>query len=70
DIGVTQDILQKAGTWYSFGEERIGQGRDAAIEFLKTNQDIAQVVEKKIRETMFGKSKKSEDKQDRTTKEK
>jgi recombination protein RecA len=70
DMGVTQDILQKAGTWYSFGEERIGQGRDAAIEFLKTNQDIAQVVEKKIRETMFGKSKKSEDKQDRTTKEK
>ncbi len=70
DIGVTQDILQKAGTWYSFGEERIGQGRDAAIEFLKTNQDIAQVVEKKIRETMFGKSKNSEDKQDRTTKEK
>jgi recombination protein RecA len=70
DIGVTQEILQKAGTWYSFGEERIGQGRDAAIEFLKTNQDIAQAVESKIRETMFGKSKKSEDKQDRTAKEK
>ncbi len=70
DIGVSQDILQKAGTWYSFGEERIGQGRDAAIEFLKTNQDIAQSVESKIRETMFGKTKKSEDKQDRTAKEK
>ncbi|KPK62540.1 recombinase RecA [candidate division WOR_3 bacterium SM23_42] len=70
DIGVNQEILQKAGTWYSFGEERIGQGRDAAIEFLKTNQDIAQTVENKIRETMFGKSKKSEDKQDRTAKEK
>lgn len=70
DIGVSQDILQKSGTWYSFGEERIGQGRDAAIEFLKTNQDIAQSVESKIRETMFGKTKKSEDKQDRTAKEK
>jgi recombination protein RecA len=70
DIGVSQEILQKAGTWYSFGEERIGQGRDAAIEFLKTNQDIAQSVENKIRETMFGKPKKSEDKQDRTAKEK
>jgi len=70
DIGVEHNILQKAGTWYSFGEERIGQGRDAAMEFLKTNQDIAKNVEKKIREGMFGKSKASEDKQDRTTKEK
>jgi recombination protein RecA len=70
DIGVSHEILQKSGTWYSFGEERIGQGRDAAIEFLKTNQDIAQTVESKIRETMFGKTKKSEDKQDRTAKEK
>ena len=70
DIGVEQNILQKAGTCYSFGEERIGQGRDAAIEFLKTNQDIAKNVEQTIREGMFGKSKASEDKQDRTAKEK
>jgi len=70
DIGVEHNILQKAGTWYSFGEERIGQGRDAAMEFLKTNQDIAKNVEQKIREGMFGKSKASEDKQDRTAKEK
>jgi recombination protein RecA len=70
DIGVEHNILQKAGTWYSFGEERIGQGRDAAIEFFKTNQDIAKNVERTLREEMFGKSKASEDKQDRTTKEK
>ena len=70
DIGVAHDILQKSGTWYSFGEERIGQGRDAAIEFLKTNQDIAKKVDGTIREKMFGKAKVSEDKQDRTTKEK
>ncbi|MGB7055900.1 MAG: recombinase RecA [bacterium] len=70
DIGVEHNILQKAGTWYSFGEERIGQGRDAAIEFLKTNQDIAKNVEHTLREEMFGKSKASEDKQDRTAKEK
>jgi recombination protein RecA len=70
DMGVEHDILQKSGTWYSFGEERIGQGRDAAIEFLKTNQDIAKNVEQTVREKMFGKSKVSEDKQDRTTKEK
>jgi recombination protein RecA len=70
DIGVEHNILQKAGTWYSFGEERIGQGRDAAIEFLKTNQDIATNVEQTLRQEMFGKSKVSEDKQNRTTKEK
>jgi recombination protein RecA len=70
DIGVEHNILQKSGTWYSFGEERIGQGRDAAIEFLKTNQDIAKNVDRTLREKMFGKSKVSEDKQDRTSKEK
>ncbi|UCG31302.1 MAG: recombinase RecA [candidate division WOR-3 bacterium] len=70
DIGVEHNILQKAGTWYSFGEEKIGQGRDAAIEFLKTNQDIAQKVDHDLREMMFGKTKRSEDKQDRTAKEK
>jgi len=70
DIGVDHDIIQKAGTWYSLGEDKIGQGRDAAIEFLKTNQDIAQKVDQMIREKMFGKTKHSEDKQDRATKEK
>ncbi len=70
DIGVEHNILQKAGTWYSFGDDRIGQGRDAAIEFLKTNEDIAKNVEKTIREKMFGKAKVSEDKQNRTAKEK
>ncbi len=69
DLGVEKNIVQKAGTWYSYGDERIGQGRDAAIEFLKTNQDIAQKVEKSIRDELFGKTKKSEDKQNRTPKE-
>ncbi len=68
DIGAEHNILQKSGTWYSFGDDKIGQGRDAAIEFLKTNGDIAKKVDQKIREAMFGKS--SEDKQDRTAKEK
>ncbi len=69
DLGVEKNIIQKAGTWYSYGDERIGQGRDAAIEFLKTNQDVAQKVEKSIRGELFGKQKKSEDKQNRTPKE-
>ncbi|MCK5258808.1 MAG: recombinase RecA [Thermoplasmatales archaeon] len=68
DLGVKMDIIQKAGSWYSYGEERIGQGRDAVIELLKTNQDIAQKLERKIREELhLTKSSKSEDKQDSTT---
>jgi recombination protein RecA len=70
DIGTEKNILQKAGTWYSFGEDRIGQGRDAAIEFLKTNKDIAEKVERQAREAMFGKSQHRENKQDNTPKEK
>lgn len=68
DLGVKMDIIQKAGSWYSYGEERIGQGRDAVIDLLKTNQDIAQKLERKIREELhLTKSSKSEDKQDSTT---
>ena len=70
DIGAEQNILQKTGTWYSFGNEKIGQGRDAAIEFLKANEDVARKIEQKLRETLFAKAKRSEDKQDRTAKEK
>ncbi len=70
DIGAEQNILQKTGTWYSFGNEKIGQGRDAAIEFLKSNEDVARTVDQKLRETLFAKAKRSEDKQDRTAKEK
>ncbi|MEO0226973.1 MAG: recombinase RecA [candidate division WOR-3 bacterium] len=68
DIGVEQGIIEKSGTWYSFKDERIGQGRDAVVEFLKTNQDIAQKIEKEIREKLF--KKPVEDKQDRSSKEK
>ncbi len=69
DLGVEHNIIQKTGSWYSHGEERIGQGRDAVIEFLKTNQDIAQKIEEQVREILnLTKSKKGEDKQSRTTK--
>jgi len=68
DLGVQNNIVQKAGAWYSYKDERIGQGRDAVIEFFETNKDIAQKIEKELRENLFPKSKRSEDKQDRTTK--
>uniref|UniRef100_A0A7C6AE30 Protein RecA n=1 Tax=candidate division WOR-3 bacterium TaxID=2052148 RepID=A0A7C6AE30_UNCW3 len=68
DIGVDQGIIEKSGTWYSFKDERIGQGRDAVVDFLKANQDIAQKIEKELREKLF--KKQVEDKQDRSSKEK
>jgi len=69
DLGVEHTIIEKTGAWYSFNGERIGQGRDTVIEFLKTNQDIAQKIDKKLREELhLTRSLKSEDKQDRASK--
>ena len=64
DLGADRGIIEKAGTWYSYNEERIGQGRDAAIEFLKANPEIAKKIEKEIREKAVApvKQKGSEDK--------
>lgn len=46
---VAREIIQKSGSWYSFGEERIGQGMDAAVAFLKEHARIAEEIEKTIR---------------------
>ncbi|MEO0108583.1 MAG: recombinase RecA [candidate division WOR-3 bacterium] len=50
DLGVETEIVQKSGTWYAFGDMRIGQGRDAALEFLDANPKIADQIERKLRE--------------------
>jgi len=68
DMSAAQEIIEKSGTWYSFKDERIGQGRDAVVEFLKANQDLKQKIEKEVKEKLFKKS--GEDKQNRTSKEK
>jgi recombination protein RecA len=49
DMGVDHNIITKSGTWYAFGEMRIGQGRDGAVEFLDANPKTADQVEKKLR---------------------
>jgi recombination protein RecA len=48
DLGAQLDIIKKAGTWYSYGEDRIGQGRDNAKNFLEQNPAMAAEVERKI----------------------
>ena len=52
DLGVQREILTKTGAWYSFGEERIGQGRQNARIFLKDNPEIRETIERKIREEL------------------
>ncbi len=49
DLGVKAGIVEKSGSWYSYGEERIGQGRENVRQFLLANPDIAETVEKQIR---------------------
>ncbi|MFH1279662.1 MAG: recombinase RecA [Candidatus Eisenbacteria bacterium] len=50
DLGVELEVLQKSGTWISFGEERIGQGRENARRFLKDYPEVADNIETMIRE--------------------
>ncbi|MCS7461820.1 recombinase RecA [Paenibacillus doosanensis] len=50
DIGTEMDIVQKSGAWYSYNNDRLGQGRENAKQFLKENPHIADVIEKKIRD--------------------
>lgn len=49
DMGVELGILQKSGSWFSYGESKIGQGRDAVKQFLNDNPEVAEEVEGKIR---------------------
>lgn len=50
DLGVDRQIIDKSGAWYSYNNERLGQGREAVKTFLKTNTDITHEIEVKIRE--------------------
>ncbi len=50
DIGTDQGIVEKAGAWYSFGGDRIGQGRENSKEYLRENPAIAETIETRIRE--------------------
>lgn len=53
DAALKEELIQKSGSWYSYGEERIGQGRENAKLFLESNPDIAKELEEKVRAIMF-----------------
>jgi len=52
DLGVDKGLLEKSGTWISFGGERMGQGRENARVFLKENTDIREKLENALRKKM------------------
>jgi recombination protein RecA len=49
DLGVKASVVEKSGSWYSYGDERIGQGRENAKQFLRDHPDMAYEIEDKIR---------------------
>ena len=57
DFGVQEGLIEKSGTWFSYNDERIGQGRKNASEWLSKRDDIREELEKKIRERLLPKKK-------------
>lgn len=53
DAALQGNMIQKSGSWYSYGEERIGQGRENAKLFLESNPDIFKEIEEKVRKILF-----------------
>jgi recombination protein RecA len=49
ELGVAHRIVEKSGAWYAYGGEKIGQGKDNAREFLRSNPDTAREIENKVR---------------------
>ena len=66
DLGTTANIIEKSGTWYSYKDERMGQGRENAKQFLRDNPKIATAIEKALKEhfDLSGKEKKTEQKEE------
>ncbi len=60
DLGVRQGLVNKSGSWYSYGDDRIGQGKENVREYLKDNPEIAREIETKIREQLLPKSTEDE----------
>ncbi len=54
DLGVENEIMKKAGSWFSYGETRLGQGRDAVKQLLADNPELAEEIEQKIVEKLSG----------------
>lgn len=54
DLGVECDVIQKSGSWYKYGENRLGQGRDAVKEIILDNPELMEELETKVKDIAFG----------------
>ena len=59
DMGVAEDMVEKSGAWYSYGDERLGQGRENATNYLRDNPELAAEIDTRLR-TKFGLIKEEE----------
>lgn len=62
DLGVELEIVKKSGSWFSYGETKLGQGRDSVKQILKDNPELADEIEAKIRTAYFVKVEPTEEK--------
>ena len=61
DIGVEKEIISKSGAWFSYGEERLGQGRENVKEFIRENEELLKKIEKDIYDKLSSKNEISKD---------
>lgn len=60
-MGVDNNLIEKAGAWYSYNGDRIGQGKEKVRDFLKENPDIADDIDQKLRALLIVKPKAADD---------
>ncbi len=60
-MSVEYGFLKKAGAWYSYNGEKVGQGKEAAKKFMEENEDIRSELEQKLRDAMAGKNQEEDD---------
>ena len=58
---MANNLIEKAGSWYSYNGDRVGQGKDNARNFLKENPDIAQQLEDALREKLLAPKRRKKD---------
>ena len=62
DLGVEEGLVNRAGTWYSLGKERIGQGRERAVQFLRDHPELSGRLDTELRQRFFGDGSETGDK--------
>ena len=56
DLGVDLNVIKKSGSWFSYNETKLGQGRDAVKQLLDDNPDLMEEIEARVKEAIAGKS--------------